>query len=107
TYWHLLAYLGVWFLLSTGPLKATPLPVDTCQAPAPPILTSNLASVCRGDLVKITATGCAGTVIWSTGESGLQIEVRPLRTVKYTAICRAAPGCVSCFAEPVQLTVKT
>lgn len=109
TYRRSLACLGVWFLMSTGLLLANPQtpPTDTCQTPDPPLLNSSAASVCRGESVTLTATGCAGTTIWSTGETGLRISIRPQKTVRYTAVCRSAQGCVSCFAEPARITVRT
>ncbi|GAB2597747.1 hypothetical protein GCM10027190_52280 [Spirosoma areae] len=38
---------------------------------------------------------------------GSTITVRPQQTTKYTAICRAKPGCISCFAEVWKITVNT
>ena len=80
---------------------------DTCQHPAPPVLSSSATSVCRYDSVTLAAKDCAGTVVWSTGEFGSAIRVRPQQTTTYTAICRSQPGCISCFAEPVVVTVNT
>lgn len=79
----------------------------TCQPPGPPIVNGDRATICRGETSELTATGCLGTVIWSTGEKGSGIQVRPHQTTAYTAICRLADGCVSCFAEAYTVTVGT
>ncbi|WP_227699098.1 gliding motility-associated C-terminal domain-containing protein [Spirosoma radiotolerans] len=80
---------------------------DSCQHPTPPVITGSAKDICRGESVTLTATGCSGTVIWSNGEAGSSIEVKPQQTTKYTAICRAQPGCISCFAEVWKITVNT
>ncbi len=80
---------------------------DTCQHPAPPIITGSARAICRNEAVTLTATGCIGTIIWSNGEVGNTITVQPQQTTKYTAICRARPGCISCFADVWQVAVNT
>ncbi|MEZ0487488.1 gliding motility-associated C-terminal domain-containing protein [Fibrella aquatica] len=79
----------------------------TCQPPGPPIINGERATVCRGETVALTATGCLGTVIWSTGEQGAGVRVTPYQTTRYTAVCRLPDGCVSCFAEAYTVTVGT
>ena len=79
----------------------------TCQPPGPPIVSGERATVCRGETTELTATGCLGTIIWSTGERGGSIRVTPHQTTRYTAVCRLADGCVSCFAEAYTVTVGT
>ncbi len=80
---------------------------DTCQNPAPPVITGSAKAICRNEYVTLSATGCVGTVVWSNGETGAAIQVQPQQTTKYTAICRARPGCISCFAEVWKITVNT
>ncbi|WP_227686873.1 gliding motility-associated C-terminal domain-containing protein [Spirosoma arboris] len=80
---------------------------DTCQNPDPPVITGSAKAICRNELVTLIATGCTGTVIWSNGDIGNTITVKPQQTTKYTAICRAKPGCISCFAEVWKITVNT
>ncbi|MFD2571245.1 gliding motility-associated C-terminal domain-containing protein [Spirosoma soli] len=100
-------YVLVW-LLATSPLMAGVRPVaDTCQSPAPPIINGSAKAICRNEAVVLTATGCTGTVVWSNGEVGSTITVHPQQTTKYTAICRAQPGCISCFADVWKVTVNT
>ena len=85
----------------TGPVSLT------CQPPGPPIVGGQRASICRGETTNLTATGCLGTVIWSTGEQGTSIGVSPHQTTRYTAVCRLPDGCVSCFAEAYTVAVGT
>lgn len=80
---------------------------DTCQHPDPPVITGSAKFICRNESVVLTATGCAGTVIWSNGDTGNTITLKPQQTTKYTAICRAKPGCISCFADVWKVTVNT
>jgi gliding motility-associated-like protein len=80
---------------------------DTCQNPEPPVIIGTAKSICRSEVVSLTATGCAGTVVWSNGDIGNNIRVHPQRTTKYTAICQARQGCISCFADVWKVTVNT
>lgn len=80
---------------------------DTCQTPSPPIITGSAKAICRNESVLLSATGCNGTIIWSNGATGDSIRVNPQQTTKYTAVCRAQQGCVSCFANVWQITVNT
>ncbi len=80
--------------------------VDPCTTPTPPVINGT-SSICRGESALLSATGCAGTIIWSTGETGSQIRVQPQQTTRYTALCRAPQGCLSCFAEAWKVAVNT
>lgn len=52
-----------------------------------PIITSEKSQICAGSSTTITAQGCDGTVVWSTGERGPQIKVSPQATTSYNALC--------------------
>lgn len=80
---------------------------DTCQHPDPPVITGSAKAICRHAPVTLAAAGCSGTVIWSNGDTGSLITVNPQQTTKYTAVCRAKQGCISCFAEVWKVTVNT
>ncbi len=82
------------------------MPPDSCQHPKPPVIVGTASAVCRSESVVLSATGCAGSIVWSTGEIGEQIRVQPQQTTVYTAICRARLGCISCFAEGWRVTVN-
>ena len=95
-----------WLLAIAVAVGGPTRPVSfTCQPPGPPIVGGERAAICRGETTGLTATGCLGTVIWSTGEQGNAIRVTPHQTTRYTAVCRLADGCVSCFAEAYTVTV--
>jgi hypothetical protein len=52
-----------------------------------PIITSEKSRICAGSSTTITAQGCDGTVVWSTGERSPQIKVSPQATTSYNALC--------------------
>ncbi|WP_018617626.1 gliding motility-associated C-terminal domain-containing protein [Spirosoma luteum] len=103
--------LFVWvlmrFMTVTNVVAGSNSVSDTCQHPEPPIITGSARAICRNELVTLTASGCAGTVIWSNGDTGNVLTEKPQLTTKYTAICRAKQGCISCFAEVWKVTVST
>jgi gliding motility-associated-like protein len=109
---HISALLWItstWIALTGLPAAARrlPAPADSCLTPATPVIDGSARVICRGDSVTLRATGCAGTVVWSTGQAGPQIGVQPQQTTRYTAICRAPQGCVSCYAEVWTVVVQT
>ncbi|WP_026308451.1 gliding motility-associated C-terminal domain-containing protein [Spirosoma spitsbergense] len=99
--------MAVWFMTFTNVVAGFYPVSDTCQHPEPPIITGSAGSICRNERVTLTASGCTGTVVWSNGDTGNVITVSPQQTTKYTAICRAQQGCISCFAEVWKVTVNT
>lgn len=60
----------------------------------PPTLTSTASSISSGGSSTLTASGCTGTVNWSTGASGASITVTPTVSTTYTATC-TENGCTS------------
>jgi hypothetical protein len=61
-------------------------------------------TVCSGQSATLTATGCAGTIVWSNGSSGTSITVSPSTTISYTAICNTN-GCTSLNSEAIIVTI--
>lgn len=63
---------------------------------AKPIITAQIngnntispATICTGQSIVLTATGCTGTILWSNNSTGSSITVTPTNTVSYTAICQ-------------------
>jgi hypothetical protein len=47
-------------------------------------------NICPGEFTTLTASGCAGTVNWSTGQTGNTIEVSPVQNTDYSATCKVA-----------------
>jgi ELWxxDGT repeat protein len=65
-----------------------------CTPPTAPVITSNIAnnSLCIGSQASVTATGCSGTVNWSTGATTSSITVNPTVNTTYTATCTDVCG---------------
>ncbi len=53
--------------------------------PMTPIITSNKPSLCENEVATLTAIGCNGSLIWSTGATGIVISIN--KTGIYTAKC--------------------
>jgi len=56
-------------------------------APAAPTVSATSTAVCIGQSTTLTASGCAGTLQWSTGETTLSINVSPVVPTTYTVTC--------------------
>jgi len=65
-----------------------------CTPPAAPSLSASPTSINAGQSSTLSASGCGGTVAWSTGQTGNSITVSPAQTTTYTATCSES-GCVS------------
>jgi large repetitive protein len=74
--------------------------------PTTPIIASDKTVICSGDSVKLTATGCSGTVNWSNGRTGASIYVSPSSTTSYTAKCKVE-DCESGVSNTVTINVNT
>ncbi|HEV7350573.1 SdrD B-like domain-containing protein [Telluribacter sp.] len=71
----------------------------------PPSITASKTSICVGDSVILTASGCTGTVTWSNGMTGASIKVKPTTTTQYTAICKGTGTCASGPSNKVTINV--
>jgi gliding motility-associated-like protein len=79
----------------------------TVNIPKTPVLNTNIKEICYSQTAKLTAIGCTNDeVIWSNGDKGAEITVRPLTTTRYTATCKSSEGCISCFADDLEIKVK-
>ena len=59
-----------------------------------PVVTINSVTICTGLSATLTVSGCTGgTVLWSTGGSGISLIVNPLATTVYSAVCTLPAGC--------------
>ncbi|ARK11721.1 SdrD B-like domain-containing protein [Fibrella sp. ES10-3-2-2] len=70
--------------------------VGTVTVLAQPVLSLQASAtlVTTGTPVSLSAVGCAGTVTWSTNQTGSSITVTPtLATQTYSATCTTGPGC--------------
>jgi uncharacterized repeat protein (TIGR01451 family)/gliding motility-associated-like protein len=76
--------------------SSIPLTITVGKAAAPVIMASG-TTVCSGSSVTMTATGCAGSVIWSNGLTGNSVTVSPVAKTLYTAVCQV--GTNNCTSE--------
>lgn len=78
----------------------------TANVITPPIITSNAPNntICPGGSVKLTATSCSGSVIWSNGTTASSITVSPLTNTSYTATCKTNT-CTSSPSSPLAITI--
>jgi hypothetical protein len=53
----------------------------------PPSIEAERSQICIGTSTSLTARGCNGTVVWSTGQRASQIVVTPQSTTAYNAFC--------------------
>ncbi|GAB2769699.1 hypothetical protein GCM10027275_10230 [Rhabdobacter roseus] len=127
----LLRYLVAWapFYIGMSLLQAqtiTTLAYDTngnrltktLQGSSPnPSVTASPGAVSLNQASTLTASGCPGTIRWSTGQEGPSISVTPTVTTQYTAECFTA-GCpvnglgqvtvevYSCSADAIGVTAS-
>lgn len=67
-----------------------------------PIITVNAASICRGEIATLTATG-AVSYVWSTNAPVNTITVTPIKTTQYTVTGTGINNCVK--SETTSVTV--
>jgi hypothetical protein len=86
------------------PANAT---VTVNPKPVAPTLSASPITIINGASSTLSATGCAGTVTWSTtpAQTATSITVSPNITKIYNATCTSAKGCVSPSAS-ITVTVK-
>ena len=72
---------------------------------APPTITSNVTTVCGGDSVTLTATGCTGTIKWSDYSYGnpYKVFIGTSTSISFTAQC-LDNGCTSVNSNSVTIT---
>ncbi|MBA4850555.1 3-coathanger stack domain-containing protein [Emticicia sp. BO119] len=68
-------------------ISSTSCVVTVNAALAAPTVTGPGSAVCPGSAVSLTASGCAGTVTWSTGQTGSALALSTKVTGTYSAIC--------------------
>ncbi len=78
----------------TAPCTSNAIAIQ--PSPNVPTITSSAnMALCQGESVTLTATGCSGTLGWSTGDNTSSITVVPAATTTYTAACTGGNGCKS------------
>ncbi len=80
--------------------------VSVRVGPAPvPVITAERTVVCAGEKVKVSASGCDGTVVWSNGQTGSEIMIFPETTLEIKARCGQG-DCQSEFSNPIAVTIN-
>lgn len=74
---------------------------NTCGVDAP--IISGVSKICPGAAVTLSAYGCYGTYLWSTGETSASVTVNPTTTTNYTVTCTY--GCTSLTSLPFAVTI--
>jgi hypothetical protein len=59
----------------------------TINGALPLTIQANAVEVCAGSSINLSAIGCTGTVLWSTGQTGLSISTIINTVTTYTASC--------------------
>ncbi|WP_185155406.1 SdrD B-like domain-containing protein [Rudanella paleaurantiibacter] len=80
------------------------IPVIQCNV-QPPHIVCALTQICVGEATTLIANQCSGNVIWSNGQTGASITVRPTTTTTYTATC-VVGSCRSSASNPLTVTVN-
>ena len=58
------------------------------NVPGIPIISCFASTICKGESLTLTASGCNGTVKWSNNQEGNTITVSPVETTDYYATCK-------------------
>jgi gliding motility-associated-like protein len=81
-------------------------PVGDPVSPAVPLIAANDDTICPGQTVVLSATGCNGTVTWSDGSTGATLTISPGTSNSYSATCTES-SCSSASSNPVTVIVET
>lgn len=81
--------------------------VNITVAPAEvPVITTTNAFICSGQSTTLTASGCLGTLTWSTGATTATITVSPVANTTYTASCGTG-SCLRSVSQEITVGTKT
>jgi photosystem II stability/assembly factor-like uncharacterized protein len=84
----------------------TPAVLTAPQAPTAPTITPPTNStICQGNSIMLSATGCTGTYTWTGGLTGSSVNVSPTVTTNYTVTCTTG-NCTSANSSAVSITVN-
>ena len=84
---------------ASGPSNEVTIKVGT---PAAPVLSASKLTICAGEEVTLTATGCTGAVKWDNGMTGASIKVSPTAATTYGATCEKG----TCVSEKATITIN-
>ncbi|MFN8345472.1 MAG: gliding motility-associated C-terminal domain-containing protein [Spirosomataceae bacterium] len=75
-----------------------------CDSIIAPKISSEKQISCAGQPVILKASGCEGTVVWSTKKTGNTLTVYPAKTTTYRAYCKKE-DCKSAESEGLTITI--
>ncbi len=73
-----------------------------CKATIP-VISASKTTICKSENITLTSTSCEGTIIWSTGQTGTSITVKPVTSSTYTAVCKVSNTCISAISNTIQV----
>eukprot|EP00388_Colpodella_angusta_P001430 GDKJ01004577.1.p1 GENE.GDKJ01004577.1~~GDKJ01004577.1.p1 ORF type:complete len:2063 (+),score=134.68 GDKJ01004577.1:1736-7924(+) len=85
--------------------SVTIVATELCNLVAP-VITSDKTTVCLGQAITLTATGCVGTIRWSDGSTGSPKTILPSANVTFTATCESGV-CTSPTSNGLSFVVNT
>ncbi|SOE19682.1 Por secretion system C-terminal sorting domain-containing protein [Spirosomataceae bacterium TFI 002] len=86
--------------------SSVPFTQEVNPKPAKPTITPASRDLCLGFSVTLTASGCEGDILWSTGATTVSILETPTETTDYTISCtNANTGCVSDVSDITKISV--
>lgn len=68
-----------------GSAVSTPIIIKASIIPSSPIITAPKNTLCNGENILLSSTGCFGNVVWSNGATGVSTTISKSGT--YTALC--------------------
>ena len=77
-------------------------------SPSKPFITCKTSTICLGETAILNAQGCAGTIVWSNGQTGAVLSSTPTAagTYTYTAKCKSVSGkCESESSNVISISV--
>lgn len=84
--------------------QSNKITVNVTTKPESPVISLSASRICNGDTITISALGCSGSVLWSTGQTSASINVNPTETTVYTAVCKVG-SCQSAPSSAATITV--
>jgi hypothetical protein len=73
--------------------------------PTAPTVVASKSTICPGESAVLTASGCVGTIVWSTNSTGNSLTAAPLTTTSYTARCQRNSTCTGPESSSLTITV--
>ncbi|MFC3813283.1 T9SS type B sorting domain-containing protein [Lacihabitans lacunae] len=87
--------------------KSNQIEIQAEKVETPPTVSSSKNNVCGDDTLILVATGCNGNVVvWSNGEKGEKITVKPLFSTTYSAVCLNSDSTFSLTSNQLVIEVK-